>query len=203
MENGEPVEYGRGQHVVWRKEQSDWVFFLAEGLVRVSFSFPDKTDRIIGYFVPGAAFAQSGSFMEDYDGMLSYTSETASKILRMKRKRFLACLKSDSRLMSEYLGMTLRNQILLIDRIVYQGEKGLYGKCARWLLFMAKYYGKEDGSRCTIAVPLTQDTIADFLHATRESVNATLQRLIKEKHIAIVRKKISILNCGKLRKLLD
>lgn len=202
FEYGELVEYDKGQHIVWRNDKSEWVFFSQEGLVRVSFTLLDKSSRIIGYFPPGMVFAQSGSFWGEHDGTLSYTAELPTKIYRMKRQVFLKCLKDSPETMQEYLNMTLRNQIYLIDRVVYQGEKGLYAKCVRWLLFMAKYYGKSKGVACEITVPLTQDTAANFLHATRESVNVVLKQLEREKHIVLSSKHIRIADTKKLQQLL-
>lgn len=202
-ENGEKITYEKGQHLVWKNDESDWVFFLAKGLVRASFTFSDDTSRIIGYFVPGAIFAQSGSFTNERDGMLSYTAEGPAVVLRMRYQKFLTQLKNDPVLTGEYLNMTLRNQLLLIDRIVYQGEKGLHAKTVRWLLFMAKYYGEVEGNTCNITVPLTQATVANFLHATRESVNVELRELEKKNYIELSTKQISITNMSGLKKLLD
>lgn len=203
FERGELVEFRKGQHIVWQKDKSEWVFFAVSGLVRVSFTLPDQADRIIGYFVPGMVFAQSGSFWGKNDRMLSYVAELPTKAYRMKRKIFLKCLKDNQKVMHEYLNMTLRNQIFLIDRVVYQGEKGLLSKCARWLLFMAKYYGKSKGKRCELTVPLTQETAANFLGATRESVNVTLKELEYEGYIELATKKISIKNIKKLQNFID
>lgn len=192
FEHGELVEYKKGQHIVWHKDKSEWVFFSQEGLVRVSFILPDDTSRIIGYFTPGMVFAQSGSFWGKNDGMLSYIAEIPTKAYRMKRKTFLKCLQENPAGMQEYLNMTLRNQIFLIDRVVYQGEKGLLAKCVRWLLFMAKYYGKTKRNKCDLIVPLTQETVANFLGTTRESINVTLRGLESDGYIKLATKKITI-----------
>ncbi|MFN3188198.1 MAG: Crp/Fnr family transcriptional regulator [Candidatus Paceibacteria bacterium] len=201
FEHGELIEYKKGQHIVWQKDKSEWVFFSQEGLVRVSFTLLDKSHRIIGYFTPGAVFAQIGSFWGKHDGTLSYIAEIPTKVYRMKRQTFLKCLKDNPDAMQEYLQMTLRNQIFLIDRVVYQGEKGLTAKCVRWLLFMAKYYGKSKGNRCEINVPLTQETAANFLNATRESINVTLRELEKEGYIELATKKITIKKMKELQAL--
>lgn len=203
LEHGERVKYEKTQHLVWSKDDCDWIFFLEKGLVEVSFSLPDDTHRILGYFVPGAVFAKSGSFINNPDGALSYKANTDVTVLRMKYKKFRSHLSKHPALMEEYMNMTLRNQIFLIDRVVYQGEKGLYLKCARWLLFMAKYYGKKNGRGVDIYVPIKQETAADFLHTTRESTNVVLRRLEKEGFIKLATKKISIVDIKKLRKLLD
>lgn len=201
--NGEFIEYEKSQHLVWRKDKSEWVFFLITGLVRVSYAMPDKSNRIIGYFPPGMVFAQSGSFFRQHDGILSYTTEKPSTVYRMKRGVFLKLLKENPELMHEYLHLTLRNQLFLIDRIAYQGEKGLFAKCARWLLFMAKYYGKSKGNHCEIVVPMTQETAANFLGATRESLNVVLRELEDKKYIALATKKIVIKDVTGLRAIVN
>lgn len=199
-EQGEKVSYEKNQHLIWHNDASDWVFFLENGFVRASFTLPNNTDRILGYFVPGMVFAQSGAFMHERDGMLSYTANTSSTLYRMRHRKFLSLVREDTELLNEYLNMTLRNQLLLIDRILYQGEKGLYAKCVRWLLFMAKFYGEPAGRGCSIPIPLTQETVANFLHATRESVNGVLQQLVEEQCITTGHKRITITNVAKLRK---
>lgn len=201
LTHGEKVQFAKNQHLVWHRDKSAWVFFLAQGFVRASFATPGNADRIIGCFVPGAVFAQSGSFIAEHDEHLSYIAETPVQAYRMKQHAYLRFIREDPVLLQEYLALTLRNQIYLIDRIVYQGEKGLRKKCIRWLLFMAKYYGRKEGGACRIEVPLTQETIAKYLHATRESVNVELRALVEEGHIRIERKFVVIRNARKLRAL--
>lgn len=202
VENGEKILYEKNQHLVRKEDECQYVFFLLKGFVRASIYVQDDANRIIGYFVPGAIFAQSGSFIKQHNEEIFYTAESPTTIIRLKYSFFLSEVKKDSAMMFEFLNMTLRNQILLIDRIAYQGEKGLYRKCVKWLLFMNKYYGEEKDLGSTILVPLTQDTIANFLHATRESVNTLIQKLIDEKHIVISKKHIQILNLKKLKNTL-
>lgn len=202
IEYGEIAEYTKKQHIVWHKDKSDWVFFLDTGFVTISFSIPSHNNRIIGYFTPGVIFAQAGSFFAQHDRPVSYTAETAVTTYRMPQTKFFKLIRENPAFMSEYLNMMLRNQLYLIDRIIYQGEKGIYLKCARWLLFMAKYYGKVTDNQCEITIPLTQETIADFLHTTRESVNGILHRFVDAKIITTKTKKITITNIKKLQQLL-
>lgn len=200
--HGEKVMYDKDQHLAWQNDESGWVFFLAEGLVQVSFSFNDGTRRIIGYFVPGISFAQIGSFFEESDGRLTYAAKDSLIAYRVRRSDFLKELETDVAFSKDYLEMTLRNQIFLINRIVYQGEKGIHGKCARWLLFMSKHYGVRNPKNPLIRdipINMTQDVIADFLHATRESINVILKKMQKEGLIAMKGKRISILDEQRIR----
>ena len=197
---GELVTYEKGQHVVWHKDESSWVYHLVSGHVRVCFNLSDDVSRMIGFFAPGSVFAQNGSFFQRDNGGLSYTAETEAVTRRISRQRFFELVESSPEFAREYLGIILRNQLFLIDRIVYQGEKGLYAKFLRWLSFMARYYGTNAGTSVFIDIPISQETIADFLHATRESVNVTMRRLVREGVISVSHKRISILDTNDLER---
>lgn len=188
----EVVEYKKNQYLVWRKDESPWVFFLLEGIVKVTFSFKDGSTRFIGYFTPGMTFAQSGSFLADPDGKIEYVATENIKVYRIKKELFLEALDSNLEFCREYLNITLKNQIFLIERIIYQGEKNIDTKFAHWLLFMNKYYGETQKTHRHIYIPITQEIIANFLHITRESINATIQKFVKAKYINIVNKRIII-----------
>lgn len=200
-ENGELLSYAKGQHVVWQHEESEWVFFLVSGYVRVVSVTNGSPQRIIGFFVPGAVFAKTGSFINESDNALSYICEGPCQIYRLKKSVFLKQLHRNPLLCTDYMEMLLRNQHTLIARIVYQGEKHLQNKCLRWLEFMAKFYGTSGPQRHTvvITIPLNQTTIADFLHTTRESVNTTLRTLSQQGIISIERKQITIHDTRRLK----
>lgn len=197
--HGELVTFKKGQYLVMASEPSKWVYFLIDGCVLVSFTFDDGVDRLIGYFLPGMTFAQSGSFFNDDGGGLEYCACQTSKVLRVDRKDFLRQLSSDRDFNNDYVDSILRNQIFLIERIVYQGEKGIHNKCIRWLLFMAKYYGVTSGKSVTLIVPVTQETAANFMHATRESASAALGKLKKAGLVTSNKKFITITDIDKLQ----
>lgn len=201
-ENGSLVKYDKGTHLVWNNDNSEWVFFLVDGFVEASFNLKDETHRIIGYFPPGAVFAQSGSFSNNREGLISYTAKTSAKVYRLKNKKFLSSLKESVDLMSEYIPIMLKSHIFLVERVVYTAEKDLYHKCIRWLLFMKKFYGKKVGKNYEIQIPLTQETIANFLSTTRESINLTLNQIEKENIIELKTKKVIIKDIKKLEKII-
>lgn len=180
LKNCQKVVYKKGQVVVWPEDDNPWIYFLASGLVQVSFTINTGDERLVGYFVPGQTFAQSGSFYQDQGGGLEYIAAEKSEMYRMPRKEFLARINNNILFARDYNQILLKNQIFLIDRIVYQGESSIYRRTLRWLLFMAKYYCADaPGFDCRIIVPLTHADIANFLHVTRESAGKHINGLIK------------------------
>lgn len=195
---GEKIQYKKGFPLVWDKEKVPWVFFLTDGLVRVSLQSTSGPEILIGYFLPGMTFAQSGSSFDIVTKGITYETSTPSTIYRIPIDEFFKDIESNHELTQELLVSAFRNQILLVERIGYQGEKGIKAKFIKWLLFMAKYYGNTNGKEVEIYIPLTQETIGQFVNATRESINKTMSDLAKSGLIQTHKKKITILDLDKL-----
>lgn len=200
VEQGRPFEYEKNQYFVRRDDPLPWVYFLKSGLVEIAFTLSDGSKRIIGYIVPGMSFAQHRSFYEEDGGELDYRTVTPCVIYRLHRDLFLRQIKSDQRFNDEYVEQLLRTQVFLVERVSYQGENNIYKKTLRWLLFMVKYYGEETDEKHKIVIPLTQHTIGNFLHVSRESINKSLNKLISKKLISKNHKLITVNNIEELRK---
>lgn len=202
-QHGQKVGYRKNQLMVWPADDNPWVYFLDTGLVKVSCFYDDGSESILGYFDSGLTFAQSGAYFQHNGGAaLEYTAVESSTVCRVPRDKFFGQLTRDHDFNQDYLTMILRNQLLLIDRVIYLGETALSKRCIRWLLFMAKYFGTRDGKTCFITIPLTQETAASLLNVTRESAGKCLRQLIKDGYIRMEKKRITITDIHKLQGLL-
>lgn len=165
--------------------------------------YDDGSESILGYYLAGQTYAQNGSFFSQHGGAdLEFTPIEASSIYRVPRDKFLEQLAIDQDFSKDYTTMVLRNQLALIDRVIFLGESRLIKRCVRWLLFMSKFYGERDGKSCHITISLTQDTVASFLHITRESAGKCLRKLSNDGYIRMEKKHITIIDIHKLQGLL-
>lgn len=190
--HGRRFEYGKNQYVLRGDDPSIYVYFITEGLAKLSFTGSRHDERIIGFFLPGMNFAQTRSFFEADGGGLEVTTVQPSVLYRVTREEFLKELAESSTFKDEYLQQLMRNQIYLLDRTIYTSEGDIYHRMVRWLLLMAKYYGEQTNEGITIMPELTQATVCNFINASRESVATTLKRLTKEGAITIEKKHITV-----------
>lgn len=202
IENGQKMEYEKKQTFVRADDPQPWVYFLSEGIVEATFYFDGGDAKILGYFIPNSVFSQNKLFYET-DGDLTYTTVEKTVIYRIHRDVFLEQIETNTTFIKEYLRNTLIFRIYTTDLVTYLGENKIHNRCIRWLLLMAKYYGEPTPEGTRIAVPLTQDTIANFLHISRESVSKTLRHFIRSNHISITKKRITITDINQLKSLLD
>jgi len=190
--HGRRFEYDKNQYVLRGDDPSIYVFFLTEGLVKLSSTSSRHDEHIIGFFLPGMNFAQTRSFFEADGGGLEVTTVTPSVLYRVSREEFLKELGINPTFKDEYLQQLIRNQIYLLDSTIYMSEGNIYHRMARWLLQMAKYYGETTNGGIKITPELTQATICNFIRASRESVATTLKRLSQEGAISIEKKHITV-----------
>lgn len=201
-EYGQGKQYKSGYPIVWDKSETDIVFFLESGLVQATLQTQDNSDSVLGYFLPGMTFAQSGSFFNNRTQNLLYESIAPSNVYVMQADLFWEKIYNDFEFGSDYLKCVLKYNLLLIDRIAYINEKGIQRRIARWLLFMAKFYSKEiQNNAYLISIPLKQETIANFLSCSRESVSTTLGEFSRAGYIKIDKKQITIQNIEALKNI--
>lgn len=193
------LNFEKNQYFIRSDDLSSDVYFLVDGLVKLSFSSSNQDERIIGYLKPGMTFAQSKSFYEADSGGLEFTTVTRSTMYRVSQHTFIKQLESDPVFSGDYLQQLLRNQIYLLGRSIYVGENDVYHKMLRWLLLMAKYYGEETPEGLRLTPQFTQTTIGNFLHASRESVSNSLDMLQSKGLITLSKKRITITDTDKIR----
>lgn len=200
---GQAVHYQKGQMFVRPEDENPWVYYLADGLVEIAQAIDDGNNRLIGYFFPGAVFAQSGSFLDINGSGLEYIAVKNSSLLRIKRERFFRIISEDIDFSNEYIEILLRNQFLLMERIAFMGESNIDRKVIKLIIGLANYYGHQNGELYQVDIPVTQEVIARFTHSTRESASKTIRRLTRSKIISINNKVLTVLNMVNLYSELD
>ncbi|MCA9330805.1 Crp/Fnr family transcriptional regulator, partial [Candidatus Saccharibacteria bacterium] len=136
--HGQRATYKKRQLLVRHDEPSQWIFFLRSGLIKVAYTLDDGTERLMGYFIPGMVFAQLGAFFPDSLNGMEYEAALNTNVYRLPRQQFLDALSSSVEMSQEYLDAMIRNQIFMIERLEYQGEKGMRQKYLKWLLFVMR-----------------------------------------------------------------
>lgn len=193
--------HDKKQLLVRADDPQPWVYFLDEGAVEASYVFDYGESKILGYFIPNTIFSQNRLFYKS-DGDLTYITIEPTVIYRIHRDLFLHEVDTNMQFMKEYLQNTLLLRIFTTDMVIYQGESTAIRRAIRWLLLMTKYYGEKQGGSVQIQIPLTQESIANFLHISRESVSKILRGLIRGGYISVNKKLITVRDIEALKQLL-
>lgn len=119
----------------------------------------------------------------------------------MPRDKFIAALQESPEMFHEWHQRILQNHNLLVERVLYVGEKQPRRRIVGWLLGVARYYSihQPDGSYL-VEIPMSQDIIASFTHLSRETTSRIISDLKNLGLISIKNRSITIPNVEALRK---
>lgn len=191
--HGRVSVYKKGQLLVKREEPSPWMFFLETGYVKMVFTNDSFEERILGFGMPGMVFTQSGTFYTSPHTELEYEAYTDCVVWRVDRTKFMRDLKTDPNIFLDWYDRILQNHNMLIERVLYLGERDPNVRFISWLLGMTRYYSlaQKNGS-VLIEIPMTQDVMANFAHLSRESVNKVLKDLKSKGLVEIQNKFVTV-----------
>jgi len=198
-----PLKVKRGGVVFYEGDTPGKLYLISRGFVKLYRSSPEGRSTIIYLYGPGSMLAVRALIHADKE--LKHTAEaiTDAEIITLSEKDYLEAVKENP----EYLIDLLH---VFIDRLNYT-ERKLEGfiltdttaRVASFLYDLAIRFGEKvppaGGGKTVIPLPLTHQTIAEFVGAFRETVTVAINRLIKDGLLEDKRGKITILDIKKLK----
>jgi CRP/FNR family transcriptional regulator, cyclic AMP receptor protein len=192
------VEVGRQ---VLRAED-DLVAIIARGAAKAHALTPDGDQVIVAMLGPGESWGYGVALgyhlggtdltaVEPVDALLLPGSELRA-LLVSRPAVATACLRAVGRQLAGAQAELLRFAgTSTADRVTHR------------ILELATRWGREEGERVTITLPLTQDELASWASASRESTAKVLHRLRNAGVIATGRRTMAVLDMDDLRRRCD
>lgn len=170
-------------------EPGNSLFVLEKGQVRTFRSYGDRT-LTIARIEPPAIFGEMGCFGR---GKYYFSAEALddSRVRLISRDSIAGLLECAPRAAHKFIDLMSERCEYMLRKMETSARKGLIPRVATLLLENA-----ENG----VVVGMTHKLLAEQLGLHRESITVTLGQLQKAGMIRIERKKISILQCGRLQR---
>jgi CRP/FNR family transcriptional regulator, cyclic AMP receptor protein len=204
-----PMLIKAGRTVFFEEDEPGRIYFIKKGFIKLFRTSPEGRSTTIYLYGPGSILALRA--LTSKDKKLKHTAEamTDAEILTITEKEYFDTISENP----EYIVDLLH---AFIERLNYT-ERKLEGfiltdTTARIASFMydlaerfgepaspnASQGGKSDG-KIVIPLPLTHQTISEFVGAFRETTTVAMNRLRKDGIMSDKRGKITILDMKKLR----
>lgn len=178
--------YPRGTIVVHQGDDSQSLYLVIEGRLRIFITGEDGKELTLGSLQAGDYFGEM-ALLDDEPRMASALVTEDARLAMLNRRHFLACLERHpaiARVLLRTLSARLR---LVTDSLGDMAMLDVYGRIARVLLQHAE---EIDGLRMTER--LTHQDIANLVGASREMVSRILKDLRKGGYITTAGKRIVI-----------
>jgi CRP/FNR family cyclic AMP-dependent transcriptional regulator len=178
--------YPKGSVILFQGDPGDSLYVLRQGRVKVVLIGEDGREVILGVFEPGAHFGEL-SLIDDQPRSAHVIAMEDAQLLVLRREDFKRRVEANPMvawaLLTE-LSRRLRRADVKIGGLVLLDVPG---RIARLLLDLADENGSEQ-----IEKPLTHQTIAQMIGASRETVSRAMKEFQDAGLIRVERRRISV-----------
>ena len=194
-----PIAIKAGRTVFFEEDEPGRLYFIKSGFIKLYRTSPEGRSTVVYLYGPGSILGLRA--LTSRDKKLKHTAEamTDIEITTVAENDYFDAISENP----EYIIDLLH---AFIERLNYT-ERKLEGfiltdttaRVAAFLYDLAIRFGKKADDRITLPLPLTHQTIAEFVMAFRETVTVAMNRLRKDGIVMDNRGKVSILDLKKLR----
>jgi CRP/FNR family cyclic AMP-dependent transcriptional regulator len=169
----------RGEMVFAPTPNPRSVYLLQSGLVRIYRLSEGGGETSLGYVAPGEVFGELPAF-GDYPRESFAQAVQPSLVWKIPRENLQRILSTHSMLavqVTRQIGDRLKRIETRVEDLVFRNVRT---RVARMVAELARDFGRNEGGRWIIDIPITQGELATLVGATRQTVNQTLRELAGE-----------------------
>ncbi|MBB1490043.1 Crp/Fnr family transcriptional regulator [Paracoccus sp. MC1854] len=177
--------YEAGQVVALAGERMDFVGSVVSGVAGLSQTMEDGRTQMVGLLLPSDFLGRPGRETSTY----AVTALSDLLLCCFRRKPFEELLRSSPRVAARLLDMTLDDLDAAREWLLLLGRKSAREKIASFLAALARRGAvlrqSRPQGRVEIELPLTRETMADYLGLTIETVSRQISALRRDGVIAL------------------
>jgi CRP/FNR family cyclic AMP-dependent transcriptional regulator len=179
---GHTVSDLRKDEVVFRQSAAaDAVFYIQKGKIKIVVASQQGKEAVVGVMNPGEFFGE-GCLIGQPLRLATAKAMTESQVVRVSKAEMMRVIHDEPSFaelfMTHLLTRNSRVEEDLVDQLFNSSEKRL----ARTLLLLANI--GQDGGPEPITTPISQETLAEIIGATRQRVSLFMNKFRKLGFIA-------------------
>lgn len=177
--------YEAGQVVVLAGERMDFVASVVSGVAGLTQTMEDGRTQMVGLLLPSDFLGRPGRDSSPYH----VTALSELLLCCFRRRPFEGLLRSSPRIAARLLDMTLDDLDAARDWLLLLGRKSAREKIASFLTILARRDAMlrpgGAGGPVVLDLPLTRESMADYLGLTLETVSRQISALKRDGVIAL------------------
>jgi CRP-like cAMP-binding protein len=169
----ETIEFPRGHVIFAEGEPGDRLYIIQSGKVKLGRKSPDGRENLLGIFGPSDMFGELSIF-DPGPRTSTATSVTEVRAVTMDRpalRQWIATRPEIAEQLLRVVARRLRRTNGMLADLIFTDVPG---RVAKALLQLAQRFGSQEAGLLRVTHDLTQEEIAQFVGASRETVNKAL-----------------------------
>ncbi|HZW27673.1 MAG TPA: Crp/Fnr family transcriptional regulator [Trueperaceae bacterium] len=193
--------FAAGEIIYHMEDPADALYFVRDGMVKISMYFPNGKEMILGLLGQYDIFGEL-LLLESERRPNQAEAVVDTTLIVMPEEEFQRLLQQHPKIAMKFIQVMSTR---LWQAQQWQAEVGAFdapGRLANLLLRLANDFGVESERGTVIDLNLTQQDLAKMIGATRETVSHCLARLLEYGAVRRRRSPITV-NKAKLQQFLD
>lgn len=186
------------KHLYQEGDKPRYVYTLFSGWVKLYKTLANGKKQVLRFAMPGDFLGFQGSF----SGPVLHSAQalTQSVLCAFPRDNILSLFEAEPKIASEMILMNARDMNICQEHLLSTGVRNARERIAFLLLeifYRLKILGQfraEGLAENTVAVPITQEDIAEAVGMTQIHVNRTLQQMKDDGLLLCANQKLVVLN---------
>ena len=169
----ESVEFPRGHVIFAEGEPGDRLYIIQSGKVKLGRKSPDGRENLLGIFGPSDMFGELSIF-DPGPRTSTATTVTEVRAVTMDRpalRQWIATRPEIAEQLLRVIARRLRRTNGMLADLIFTDVPG---RVAKALLQLAQRFGSQEAGLLRVTHDLTQEEIAQYVGASRETVNKAL-----------------------------
>jgi CRP/FNR family cyclic AMP-dependent transcriptional regulator len=193
----ESVDFPRG-HVIFNEgEPGDKLYIIQSGKVKIGRKSPDGRENLLGIFGPSDMFGELSIF-DPGPRTSSATTVTEVRAVTMDRPALRQWISTRPEIAEQLLRVVARRLRRTNNMVAELIFTDVPGRVARALLQLAQRFGSQEAGLLRVTHDLTQEEIAQYVGASRETVNKALADFAHRGWLRLEGKSVLILDPERL-----
>ncbi|HRX78985.1 MAG TPA: Crp/Fnr family transcriptional regulator [Pirellulaceae bacterium] len=190
--------FARGTPIYLPLDDTNAVFLLASGRVKICHLTPDGKQSILAFIEPGELFGELA--MLETGGVRNEYAESVEKstIVLIPGEIMQKTMESNAGLtlgVTKMIGMRRRRIEQRLKNLLFLSNRE---RLTHLLLELAEQYGVRESAGLRLRIQLSHQDLANVIGSTRETVTVVLGEMQQEGLLSIGRRRIVILDLGRL-----
>lgn len=203
FENYPTVRFSKGEIILHQDEVPKHIYVIKSGVVE-ALNFTHSGDyRSISFDIKEDIFPACWAFSKTESSLFYYYAYTDCELYYLSKQEFQDRLNSDNEFMSYVLNRQMKGYIGMSLQVDALSKTGAYTKILYMFRQFCLRYGRDVRKDLVkIQLPLTQQKIANFIGATRETTTMELNKM-KANNLIFCEHKYYFVDTGKLNSEID
>jgi len=190
--------YRRGNVIFVQGEQGERCYVIVDGAVKISAYHPDGREAVLAVLGPGDVFGELSLF-DHAARSADATAIENTELLSLGTQALTEAMAAHPEVgltLLQVLGRRLRQTNEALQDIAFFDVPG---RVARRIADLARTHGEATDDGVLIDLPLSQESLAQMVGATRESVNKALAVLRRRGLVSRVGRRYLVADIDRLR----